>query len=383
MDFTQLIAELGQNRQMPEIPFTPSPVYYPGTNGTALVKGAPAINSVDNPGVMAQGQPTFQQAASQGVTNPRLTKGGKLLTMLASGIEGALAGRAAEEQMIAQSGGRRSGGFGIGFEGGLQQGQALQQLPWIRAMRAAQLEQLQAENKRITNQSELVSVTDANGNTYQIPRSNLGGYISTGMRVEGANQRADARDRNQRNIADQRTDAAMLLHGMKRDPSTGQYVPMTEDELPPAMRSTILHQRSLDEYNQARAAYNQARAEGEPERVKQAQQRLELAERNYRIRDAEFSRDTFGTVNGKPVPGGATDAQGNPIGSRSPQVRSQLQAQKDEAISKRQAHHLTQNPPTGYARIQSSDGRVIDIPGVNLETAKQRDPNLKVIVPAR
>src|SRR5260370_36333744 len=70
--------------------------------------------------------PTFQQAATMGATpggmnatSPGLSKMGKLATLLTSGLQGALAGRAADEQTIAATGGRRGGGVGTGFEAGV------------------------------------------------------------------------------------------------------------------------------------------------------------------------------------------------------------------------------------------------------------------------
>lgn len=83
-----------------------------------------------------------QQAADPygtGIPNamsPGLTKAGKLMTLLSSGLQGALAGRAANEQATVMSGGRRSGGAGMGFESGYQ-------LPFTRAMMPVQLAQAQ------------------------------------------------------------------------------------------------------------------------------------------------------------------------------------------------------------------------------------------------
>ena len=55
----------------------------------------------------------MQVGATPGMVNalsPALTKGGKILALLKSGVEGALAGYAADEQMIAASEGGRAGG---------------------------------------------------------------------------------------------------------------------------------------------------------------------------------------------------------------------------------------------------------------------------------
>jgi hypothetical protein len=85
-------------------------------------------------------KPSFLQAASIGADpgganalSPGLSKGGKLLTMLLGGLQGALAGQAASEQSVLQSGGRRSSGLGTGFMAGLEQ-------PTQNALQQQQLE---------------------------------------------------------------------------------------------------------------------------------------------------------------------------------------------------------------------------------------------------
>lgn len=103
------------------------------------------VPNIDLTNLPQVGRPSFQQAASAGalpgganVLSPGLSKGGKLLAILGSGIQGALAGQAASEQATIQSGGRRSGGAGMGFEAGYT-------LPWQRAMMPLQLQQQQAQ----------------------------------------------------------------------------------------------------------------------------------------------------------------------------------------------------------------------------------------------
>jgi len=91
-----------------------------------------------------QVKPSLQQAAQMGSTpgganalSPALTKGGTVLAFLKSGLEGALAGRAVDEQAIAASGGRRGAGAGTGFSAGYT-------LPWQRAQELAQTQVAQA-----------------------------------------------------------------------------------------------------------------------------------------------------------------------------------------------------------------------------------------------
>ncbi len=112
------------------------------------------LNTPSTPSTLSQ--PSYQQASQSGAkpggTNafsPELSKGGKLMTLLSSGLQGALAGRAAQEQTIAQTGGRRAGGVGTGFEAGYQ-------LPWQRAMQGQQLQQAQAQTALTQQQSQLV-----------------------------------------------------------------------------------------------------------------------------------------------------------------------------------------------------------------------------------
>src|SRR5574337_768941 len=102
------------------------------------------------------GTPSFREAVQAGappgganILSPGLNKAGKLATLLMSGLQGAMAGRAASEQAVIQSGGRRSGGPGIGFEAGYM-------LPWQRAMQKQQLQQAQAQTALTEAQSQMV-----------------------------------------------------------------------------------------------------------------------------------------------------------------------------------------------------------------------------------
>lgn len=94
------------------------------------------------------GKPGYQQAAAAGAAlpgeqnalSPALTKGGKLATLLMNGLQGALAGRAASEQAVIQSGGRRSAGAGTGFEAGYT-------LPFVRAQQGQGVRRGEAETQ--------------------------------------------------------------------------------------------------------------------------------------------------------------------------------------------------------------------------------------------
>lgn len=116
--------------------------------------GAPPVpgqSPLHNVGI---GTPTFQQAASAGATpggenalSPGLTKAGKLATLLQSGLQGALAGRAKSEETVAATGGRRSGGAGMGFEAGYT-------LPWQRQAQQNQLAQQQAQTGVLQSEAQ-------------------------------------------------------------------------------------------------------------------------------------------------------------------------------------------------------------------------------------
>lgn len=80
--------------------------------------------------------------------NPYLSKGGKLLGFVMRMAEGGLAGRAASEEALAQSGGRVNGGVGMGF-------QAAQQLPFIRAAMMQNAQRGLLENQMLGAQAQL------------------------------------------------------------------------------------------------------------------------------------------------------------------------------------------------------------------------------------
>jgi hypothetical protein len=148
------------------------------------------------------GQPNFQQAATAGAPpggvnalSPGLSKLGKLGVLLTQGVQGALAGRAAEEQAAVQSGGRRSGGIGMAMEAGYN-------LPFLRSLQQQKVQQGQAETAETqakTGQTqaqtkllgESVPVTLPNGQQILIPSNQLGQYTRG---LAGAQVTADSRE---------------------------------------------------------------------------------------------------------------------------------------------------------------------------------------------
>lgn len=137
---------------------TPSQVQqHLGQARDAVIKSGinnPVMNPKPQPAFPTQGTPSFQQAATTGATpggtnalSPGLSKAGKLVTLLTSGLQGALAGQAAREKMTAETGGRRSGGLGTAFEAGYT-------LPWQRAGMQQQLAQQQAQTGVLQSEAQ-------------------------------------------------------------------------------------------------------------------------------------------------------------------------------------------------------------------------------------
>jgi hypothetical protein len=131
--------------------------------------------------------------------SPALTKAGKLAAFLSSGLQGALAGRAAQEQAIVASGGRRAGGVGTGFEAGYT-------LPWQRAQQLQQVQsgQLQQQltqadiaQKRaqtgLTNvqaglASQSTPITLPNGQQIFVPKNQAAGVLGNVYKGSAAAQ---------------------------------------------------------------------------------------------------------------------------------------------------------------------------------------------------
>lgn len=156
-------------------------------------------------------KPSFQQAAKEGATpggvnalSPGLSKAGKLVTLLTSGLQGALAGRAAQEQMIAQTGGRRAGGVGTGFEAGYT-------LPWQRAQQQAQASLAQMGAQPINTEFG------------QVPAAYLPKFIAPMMRLQGTEETNQTREnvagqnnQTKQNIATQTNDVRTTQGGLNR-----------------------------------------------------------------------------------------------------------------------------------------------------------------------
>lgn len=146
-------------------------------------------------------QPSFQQAASAGATpgganalSPGLNKAGKLVTLLQSGLQGALAGRAKSEETVAATGGRRSGGAGMGFEAGYE-------LPWQRESKQLGLQQQQAG----------VAATQAQSQMINTPSGPMPAWLAKAILP------ATIRGQSAENVADTRVQGAKDVQGMRGD----------------------------------------------------------------------------------------------------------------------------------------------------------------------
>jgi hypothetical protein len=113
--------------------------------------GGPSFNN-PQPQQPSMVRPSFLQASQMGAQpggvnamSPGLSKVGKLLTILGAAGQGALAGRAANEEATVASGGRRSGGIGMAMEAGYN-------LPFLRALQSQQVQKGQAETQLLQNQ---------------------------------------------------------------------------------------------------------------------------------------------------------------------------------------------------------------------------------------
>jgi hypothetical protein len=134
------------------------------------------------PGTMGPNGPTRPPMTTPtGQMVPGLTTGQKLQVLLKSGVQGALAGRASSEQAVIQSGGRRSGGAGLGFMAGMElpaQQTATQQSLQHGGLENQQLRQqvaMQPQTQALGVMGKLAeiqkNISDAQKNRFVTPRS--------------------------------------------------------------------------------------------------------------------------------------------------------------------------------------------------------------------
>jgi hypothetical protein len=190
----------------------------------------------------AQPQPKLQRppmTTPTGQMVPGLTKGQKLTVLLKAGIQGAMAGRAASEQAVIQSGGRRSGGAGMGFEAGMEQPliQATQQQRFQAGQMQNQLTQQQIAQTTALNQAyQAGTARDPETGAVTFDRSKVMaslGNSGQGALIPGFIQSLSAMDKAQGEVTAQRDKHAeaadnyvgAALQGIvkSKNPQTGQY----------------------------------------------------------------------------------------------------------------------------------------------------------------
>ncbi|MBV9179873.1 MAG: hypothetical protein JO356_01060 [Acidobacteria bacterium] len=192
------------------------------------------------------GTPNLQQAAATGpagipnAMSPALTKGGKLATLLMSGLQGALAGRAASEQAVIQSGGRRSGGVGTGFQAGYQ-------LPFLRAAMPLQLEKEQAETGLA--QAGLQPVETPYGNMPAALASKiLSPYLGYQGKVDAAKIGGQSRVQSADIGAQGRVQAAEVNKRFMAVPGVGLYDTQSRQLLPGSEQGVTITSEMAQDY---------------------------------------------------------------------------------------------------------------------------------------
>src|SRR5690348_14996477 len=194
------------------------------------------------------GTPSFQDAASAGATpgagnamSPGLTKAGKLAVLMTSGIQGALAGHAANEQATVQSGGRRSGGAGMGFEAGYR-------LPWQRAEMGQQLQQEQAKTQLLQAQSQMVPTPYG-----QMPAGLAKLMFPAMIRAQGAENVAQTAAGSRENVAQTaagaKVQAEQIGQRYKAVPGVGLFDTQTRTVMPGSQQGILVTPEIQKDYD--------------------------------------------------------------------------------------------------------------------------------------
>jgi hypothetical protein len=269
----KVLGNLTQDNTMLSTPGGPS---FLGSPSQVLSKANAGLPSADammgpdalNPNQQAPklpfiGQPSFQQAATAGAQpggvnalSPGLSKLGKLATFLKSGVEGALAGRAAQERATVESGGRRSGGVGMAMEAGYN-------LPWQRQGMQQELQKGSLENQ--ASQLQL----DQQRTPVNIGGQNLPLWLaSRNLQLQDTQSQI-----NQRNATAQHDRYVSNRNGVL-DTQTQQVVPGTQNLQSPDQQlfASQLSQGKTPE--QAFAALNAAKQQGKPTKTDSPEQQF-------------------------------------------------------------------------------------------------------------
>jgi hypothetical protein len=171
------------------------------------------------------------------------TKAGWLVSLLKGGLEGAMAGRASSEEAVIQSGGRRSGGFGMGAVAGMeapaQQAMTAQALQ--RGRQSNQLTQMQINQANALNQAyQAGATTDPQTGAVGFDRGKVMKTLAAsgqGSLIPGITQSFSTMDKSLGEVQAQKDAHAKAVDdyfgsGLQaivksRNPQTGQYDPGT------------------------------------------------------------------------------------------------------------------------------------------------------------
>ena len=163
-----------------------------------------------------------------------------------------------------------------------------------------------------------------------------------------------------------RTKSQLAQRGLKQNEETGEIEPIPEEQLSEEVRARIRSSKATESYRNALVGIQQARLELQQAQQAQNQERIGIAKQNLSARMAslnlaqkQFEASIFGTVEGTPIPGGPTTAEGDPMGLRTftatkPSL-GETQAAASVATGERTVNSVTEIIPKLKQSIESMD----------------------------
>lgn len=188
------------------------------------------------------GKPSFLQAATSGpqgmpnAASPGLSKAGKLVTLLTSGLRGALAGRAASEQTVAQTGGRRSGGAGMGFQAGVAQ-------PYQQAEMGQNLAQQQAQTQLTRAQGDTVNIPGVGPMPAWLAKSIAPASIQAGAKRDVQGMKGETAE----NVANTASQTQEKIHRFIPVPNVGLFDSQARQVIPETAQGIPITQEIIDD----------------------------------------------------------------------------------------------------------------------------------------
>jgi len=216
------------------VPATPSPSPQPPD----IPQPLPNMNPPQAPaGTMQAGtvNPNVQPTA------PGPSKAEKLLTILRSGLQGALAGRAATEQAVVQSGGRRSGGAGMGFV-------AAENYPIQHALEEQQLRQSQAQTGLTEAEQSTVNVPGVGPMPAWLARTMGPAWLRQQGQLGAAQIGAGSREAVAQTGAQSRENVANIAHRYMAVPNVGLYDTQTRSLIPGTQQGVTVTPELAQDY---------------------------------------------------------------------------------------------------------------------------------------